>query len=40
MSNYLNIQFLKPDETTLMSNVPEYTILLNFDFDDNPYDSD
>ena len=34
MMNNLNIQFLKPDEVTLMSNVPEYTILLNFDFDD------
>ena len=33
MTNYLNIQFLKPDEQTLMTNVPEYTILLNFDFD-------
>lgn len=33
MSNYLNIQFLRPDETTLMTNVPEYTVLLNFVFD-------
>ena len=33
MTNYLNIQFLKPDEQTLMTNVPEYTLLLNFDFD-------
>ena len=40
MMNNLNIQFLKPDEQTLMSNVPEYTILLNFDFDDKGYDSD
>ena len=40
MMNNLNIQFLKPDEVTLMSNVPEYTILLNFDFDDKSYDSD
>lgn len=34
MNNDFNILFLKPDERTLMSNVPEYTILLNFDFDD------
>jgi hypothetical protein len=34
MSNYLNIQFLKPDEATLMTNIPDYTILLNFDFDE------
>jgi hypothetical protein len=41
MMNYLNIQFLKPDEQTLMTNIPEYTILLNFDFEkDNAYDSD
>ena len=40
MTNYLNIQFLKPDEATLMSNIPEYTIILNFDFDDKTYDSD
>ena len=40
MMNNLNIQFLKPDEVTLMSNIPEYTILLNFDFDDKVYDSD
>ena len=40
MSNDFNIQFLRTDETTLMQNVPEYTVLLNFDFDDNPYDSD
>jgi len=33
MTNYLNIQFIKPDEQTLMTNVPEYTLLLNFDFD-------
>ncbi len=33
MSNFLNIQFLKPDEMTLMSNVPDYTVLLNFCFD-------
>ena len=33
MSNYFNIQFLKPDEMTLMSNVPDYTVLLNFCFD-------
>ena len=39
-SNYLNIQFLKPDETTLMTNVPEYTLILNFDFDDKEYDID
>jgi len=39
--NYLNLQFLKPDEQTLMTNIPEYTILLNFDFEkDSPYDSD
>ena len=34
MNNDFNVMFLKPDEMTLMSNVPEYTILLNFDFDD------
>ena len=34
MSNYFTIQFFKADEITLMSNVPEYSILLNFDFDD------
>ena len=39
-SNYLNVQFLKPDENTLMTNVPEYTLILNFDFDDKEYDSD
>jgi hypothetical protein len=33
MSNYLNVQFLKPDEMTLMSNVPDYTVLLSFVFD-------
>lgn len=32
--NYLNVQFLKTDEVSLMQNVPEYTLLLNFDFDD------
>jgi hypothetical protein len=40
MMNNLSIQFLKPDEQTLMTNVPEYTILINFDFDDKAYDSD
>ena len=35
MMNNFNIQFLKPDELTLMKNIPEYTILLNFDFEDN-----
>ena len=40
MMNNLSIQFLKPDELTLMANVPEYTFLLNFDFDDKAYDSD
>jgi hypothetical protein len=33
LSNYLSIQFLKPDEMTLMSNVPDYTVLLSFVFD-------
>ena len=32
-SNFLNIQFLKADELTLMSNIPDYTIILNFEFD-------
>jgi len=32
-SNFLNIQFLKPDEMTLMPNVPDYTALLSFVFD-------
>lgn len=38
--NYLNVQFLRTDEVNLMQNVPEYTLLLNFDFDDDKYDSD
>ena len=32
--NYFTIKFLKSDELTIISNVPEYTILLNFEFDD------
>jgi len=37
LSNYLQIQFLKPDEMTLMSNIPDYTVLLNFCFDSEIY---
>ena len=33
-SNFLNIQFLKADELTLMPNIPDYTIILNFEFDE------
>jgi hypothetical protein len=32
--NNFSIQFLKIDEQSLMTNIPEYTILLNFEFDD------
>ena len=35
MMNNFSIQFLKSDEQTLMENIPEYTILLNFDFEDS-----
>jgi hypothetical protein len=33
-NNQLTIQFLKSDEQTLMSNIPEYQIWLDFDIDD------
>lgn len=32
-SNFFNIQFLRPDENTLMSNIPEYQIILDFEID-------
>ena len=35
VNNDFNIMFLRPDERTLMSNIPEYTILFSFEFDDD-----
>lgn len=34
MSNFFNIQFIKSDDTTLMSNIQDYTIMLNFEMDE------
>jgi hypothetical protein len=34
MNNSFTVQFLKPDEQTLMSNIPEYQLWLDFDIED------